>query len=37
MPTISPLPSPRSTNHERLYILKGGARRSNPKAAYDEG
>jgi hypothetical protein len=35
MPTISPLPSPHKTNHERLYILRGGARRSNPTAAYD--
>jgi hypothetical protein len=34
MPTISPLPSPRGTSHERLYILRGGARRS-PTAAYD--
>jgi hypothetical protein len=35
METISALPSPRGTNHERLYILRGGARRSNPAAAYD--
>jgi hypothetical protein len=35
MPTISALPFPPETNVEKLYILRGGARRSNPKAAYD--
>lgn len=34
MPMITPLPSPRGTNHERVFILKCGARRS-PTAAYD--
>ena len=32
---IRPMPSPRATNHEKLYILQGG-RRSNPRGgAYD--
>jgi hypothetical protein len=36
MTLITPLPSPRGTNRERLYIIKGGARRSGQEAAYDE-
>jgi hypothetical protein len=35
MGMISPMPSPRGTNREQLYILRGGARRSSPKGAYD--
>jgi hypothetical protein len=36
MTYITSMPSPRGTNREQLYILKGGARRSGMKGAYDE-
>ena len=33
---ISPMPSPKGSNREQLYILRGGARRAKPAGAYDE-
>ena len=32
---IRPLPSPKGTNKERLYILQGGMGVLNPRGAYD--
>jgi hypothetical protein len=34
MPMITAMPSPRGTNHERLFILRG-RKSANPQAAYD--
>ena len=34
MPIITDMPSPRGTNHERLFILQG-RKSTNPQAAYD--
>ena len=35
MTLISPMPSPSGKNHEQLYILRGGARRTRRAGAYD--